>query len=316
MIGLDDVRAAAERIAPYIRSTPVVKATATRQQLADGEVWMKLESLQPTGSFKARGATNRLLTTPRQELAAGIVTASGGNHGLATARAATIAGVRATVFVPETAEPAKIEKLRAWGAEVRVEGAVWDATNRAALAFAKQRNAAYFHPFADPQVVAGQGTIGLELIAALPELDVVLVAIGGGGLISGISVALKALKPSILIVGIEPTGSPTLGASLAAGQVVTLPAVTTRIATMACGRTDERIFGIVRDHVDEIILVDDKDMLAAARWLWFEFGVAADLSGAAGIAALRSGRLRLPPRAKVATLICGAGSNGIGADGK
>ncbi|OHV68043.1 serine/threonine dehydratase [Mesorhizobium sp. LCM 4577] len=316
MIGLDDVRAAAERIAPYIRSTPVVKMTATRQPLADAEVWMKLESLQPTGSFKARGATNRLLTTPRQELAAGIVTASGGNHGLATARAATIAGVTATVFVPETAEQAKIEKLRAWGAEVRVEGAVWDATNRAALAFAKERNAAYFHPFADPQVVAGQGTIGLELIEALPELDTVLVAIGGGGLISGISVALKALKPSIRIVGIEPAGSPTLQASLAAGHVVTLPAVTTRIATMACGRTDERIFGIVQEHVDEIILVGDEDMQAAARWLWFEFGIAADLSGAAGIAALRSGKLGLPPRAKIATLICGAGSNGIGMDGQ
>jgi threonine dehydratase len=284
--------------------------------LADAEVWMKLESLQPTGSFKARGATNRLLTTPRQELAAGIVTASGGNHGLATARAATIAGVTATVFVPETAEQAKIEKLRAWGAEVRVEGAVWDATNRAALAFAKERNAAYFHPFADPQVVAGQGTIGLELIEALPELDTVLVAIGGGGLISGISVALKALKPSIRIVGIEPTGSPTLQASIAAGQVVTLPAVTTRIATMACGRTDGRIFGIVQEHVDEIILVGDEDMQAAARWLWFEFGIAADLSGAAGIAALRSGKLGLPPRAKIATLICGAGSNGIGMDGQ
>ncbi len=113
MIGLDDVRAAAERIAPYIRSTPVVKATATRQLLADAEVWMKLESLQPTGSFKARGATNRLLTTPRQELAAGIVTASGGNHGLATARAARIAGVTATVFVPETAEQAKIDATEA-----------------------------------------------------------------------------------------------------------------------------------------------------------------------------------------------------------
>ncbi|TPM98558.1 threonine/serine dehydratase [Mesorhizobium sp. B2-1-5] len=316
MIGLDDVRSAAERIAPYIRSTPVVKATATRQPLADAEVWMKLEALQPTGSFKARGATNRLLTTPRQELAAGIVTASGGNHGLATARAATIAGVTATVFVPETAEPAKIDKLRAWGAEVRIEGAVWDATNRAALALAKERNAAYFHPFADPQVVAGQGTIGLELIEALPDLDVALIAIGGGGLIAGISTALKALKPSIRIVGIEPTGSPTLQASLAAGHVVTLPSVTTRITTMACGRTDERIFSIVRDHVDEIVLVDDEDMREAARWLWFEFGIAADLSGAAGIAALRSGKLRLPPRAKVATLICGAGNNGIGPDNR
>ena len=315
MIGLGDIREAAERIAPYIRRTPLVEVTQTREPLAAARVWLKLESLQPTGSFKARGATNRLLTSSKESLRNGIVTASGGNHGLATARAAAIAGVKATVFVPETVDRAKVTKLERWGAEVRIEGAIWDLANRSAMAFASATGAAYFHPFADSAVVAGQGTIGLELLEAIPELDTVIVAIGGGGLIAGMATALKALKPSIRIVGIEPVGSPTLHASLGAGRVVSLDSVTTRVATMACGRTDEEVFSIIRERVEEIVLISDEEMLAAAKWLWFELGIAADLSGAAGIAALRSGRVELPPHARVATLICGAGAEGIAAEG-
>jgi threonine dehydratase len=311
MIGLQDVQDAAIRIAPYIRQTPCLPVSATRERCTEADLWLKLESLQPTGSFKARGAANLLLTTPRAALANGIVTASGGNHGLATARAAALAGVEATIFVPKTAAPDKIEKLRRWGASVRIEGALWDATNRSAQQFADERGAVYFHPFADPAVVAGQGTIGLEILDALPEVDTVFVAIGGGGLISGVSLALKALKPTIRVIGIEPEGAPTLSASLAAGRVVTLPSVTTRVATMACGRTDERIFETVRDHVDEVVLISDEDMLAAARWLWFEFGIASDLSGAAGVAALLTNKLVLPKGSKACTLICGSGRDGI-----
>jgi threonine dehydratase len=311
MIGLHHVQDAAVRIAPYIRRTPCFAISATRDRCTEADLWLKLESLQPTGSFKARGATNLLLTTPRTALNKGIVTASGGNHGLATARAAAIAGVEATIFVPKTAAPDKVEKIRQWGATVRIEGALWDTTNQLAQSFAVESGAAYFHPFADPAVVAGQGTIGLEILDALPDVDIVIVAIGGGGLISGMSVALKALKPTIRIIGIEPEGSPTLSASLAAKRVVSLPAVTTRVATMACGRTDERIFAKVREHVDEIVLISDEDMLAAARWLWFEFGIASDLSGAAGVAALRSNKLVLPKGSKACTLICGAGQDGI-----
>jgi threonine dehydratase len=310
MIALGDVQDAAVRIAAYVRKAPCVPVSAIREPFTEAELWLKLESLQPIGSFKARGATNLLLTTPATTLQNGIVTASGGNHGLATARAAAIAGVQATIFVPETAAPDKVEKIRRWGATVRIEGAIWDATNQKAQAFAAARAAAYFHPFADPAVVAGQGTIGLEILGALPEIDFVLVAIGGG-LISGMSVALKALKPTIRIIGIEPEGSPTLAASLAAKRVVSLPAVTTKVATMACGLTDERIFALVREHVDEIVLISDEDMLAAARWLWSEFGIAADLSGAAGVAALRSGKLALPKGSRACTLICGAGQDGI-----
>ena len=312
MIQLGDIRDAAARIRPHIRKTPLFHASNTRGSLTDADLWLKLESLQPTGSFKARGATNRLLTTPKSELANGIVTASGGNHGLATARAAAIAGVPATIFVPETASPAKLEKLKQWGATVRVEGAIWDIANQNALAFAAEANAAYFHPFADPAVVAGQGTIGLELLEEMPEIDTVLVAIGGGGLIAGMSIALKELKPGIRIIGIEPEGSPTLKASIDAGVPVTLPKLTTSVATMACARTDDRIFDIVRRKVDDVILVRDEDMLEAARWLWFEFGIAADLSGAAGVAALRSGKVVLAKETRACTLICGAGSEGLG----
>lgn len=311
MIGLADIEAAARRIGPHIRQTPIIEAAVLRQPVTEAALWLKLECLQPTGSFKVRGATNRLLTASVAEIANGIVTASGGNHGLATARAAQLAGVQATIFVPSTVAPAKLEKLRRWNAAVEVIGAVWDETNRHALAFAAGRNAAYFHPFADPAVVAGQGTIGLELLADMPNVDTVIVAIGGGGLVAGMSVALKALKPDIRIIGVEPVGSPTLHASLAAGEVISLPEVKTRVATMACGRTDERVFEILRERVDEVVLVSDEDLVEAAKWLWFEMGLAADLSGAAAIAALQSGKLRLSPDQTVGALVCGAGQEGL-----
>lgn len=312
MISLSDIQQAAARIAPHIRKTPTIEVKAVSEPVTDARLALKLECFQPTGSFKARGATNKLMTTPKEALANGIVTASGGNHGLAVARAARLAGVQATIYVTESATAEKREKLKRWGATVRVVGAVWNETNEAALAFAKESGAAYFHPFADPAVVAGQGTIGLELLESLPDIDTALVAIGGGGLISGMAVALKALKPSIRIIGIEPEGSPTLRASLDAGKVVRLDKVTSRVATMSCGQTEQWIFETVRDHVDDIVLVSDDAMLDAARWLWFEFGIAADLSGAAAIAALRSGAVTFASGQTVGALVCGAGPDGIG----
>lgn len=311
MITLDDIQQAAQRIAPFIRRTPMLQATALREPVTEAELWLKLECLQPTGSFKVRGASNRLLTTPVEQLRNGIVTASGGNHGLATARAASVAGVAADIFVPRSITQAKLEKLASWGAKVHVVGNVWDEANVQALQFAAEQQAAYFHPFADPAVVAGQGTLGLEILAELPDVDVILVAIGGGGLVSGIATAIKALKPSVRIIGIEPEGSPTLHASLAAQQVVRLPAVTTKVATMACGRTEERVFELARHAIEEVVLVSDDELLSAAHWLWFELGLAADLSGAAAIAALRSGKLQLAGGLKVCALVCGAGTEGV-----
>jgi threonine dehydratase len=311
VIGLDDIRAARERIAPHVRRTPVLAPTSAKDPLSPSLV-LKLECLQVTGSFKARGAMNRVLATPRQELARGIVTASGGNHGLAVARTAYVAGVPATVFLPSNVSPSKVEKLKGWQARVEIIGEVWDAANQAALAHAEKQGALYLHPFADPIVVAGQGTVALDLLEDAPELDLVLIAIGGGGLLAGMATALKALRPNIRIVGVEPTGSPTLKASLDAGRVVTLPEVTTSVPTMACRRTDERIFELVRNAVDDVVLVTDDEMRDAARWLWFEAGVAADLSGAAAVAALRQRRVALAGAASVCALVCGAGPDGMG----
>ena len=311
MINLDDIRTAADRIAPHVRYTPLLHATNLDRRPTPASLWLKLECLQPTGSFKVRGATNRMLATPRAELAGGVVTASGGNHGLAVARAARTGGVPATIFVPTNASPAKIEKLRQYGATVEVVGSVWNETNLHALAFAEQHQAAYFHPFADPLVVAGQGTVALEILEQNPDLDTVLVAIGGGGLISGMAVALKALNPSIHIIGVEPVGAPTFHASLAVGKVVRLEHVTTRVATMACAETDPAVFELSRAAIDEVVLLEDDEMLEAARWLWFELGLAADLSGAAAVAALLSDKVTLAARSNVCALVCGAGPDAL-----
>lgn len=311
MIGIEDIRAAASRISGQVRRTPLMDATALMSPLGDASVALKLELLQVTGSFKARGATNRLLSLAKADLAKGIVTASGGNHGLATARAGWMAGVPATIFLPANAAPAKIEKLKAWGADVRIVGSAWHESNVAALDFAKTTGAAYFHPFADRQVVAGQGTVGMEILDQMPDVDVILVAMGGGGLASGVATAVKALKPSVRVIGIEAEGCPVLLRALEAGENIGLDKITTSVATMACAKTDDAIFEIVRDRVDGIVLVDDEEMRKAAAWLWFEMGLAADLSGAAAIAALREGRVAVKPGERVCAIVCGAGPDAI-----
>jgi threonine dehydratase len=242
----------------------------------------------------------------------GLVTASGGNHGIAIAYAARAAGLSATVVVPTGVHPDKAARIRSYGARLIVEGAVWDEANTRALAIAAETGAAYVHPFADPAVAAGQGTIALEMLADDPDLDTLLVAIGGGGLITGIATAAKALKPAIRVIGVEPTGAPTIAASLAAGTVVTLPSVTTTVPTLAARRTEEANFALIRRHVGEVVLVEDADMARAARHLWAEYGLAADLSGAAAAAALLSGAYRPGPGERVGAIVCGAGADGVG----
>jgi threonine dehydratase len=314
IVELADIRAAAERIAPHVRRTPVIAAGQLKDPPpGDYELVLKLELLQVTGSFKARGATNRLMALDPATLAPGIVAASGGNHGIATARAGFMAGVPTTIFLPTNAAPAKIEKLKQWGAQVRIVGSAWHESNEAALAFQRESGAVYFHPFADPEVVAGQGTVGLELLEQIPGVTTVLVAMGGGGLITGVASAITALRPEVRVIGIEAEGSPVLLRALEAGRNVALERVTTSVATMSCARTDDRIFEAVRARVDEIVLVSDDEMRAAAGWLWFEMGLAADLSGAAALAALREGRVTPAPGETVCALVCGAGPEAVAA---
>jgi threonine dehydratase len=312
MIAIGDIDAARVRIAGWVRKTPVVEPLGCKEPLpVECRVSLKLECLQVTGSFKARGAMNRLLACSPEQIAAGIVTASGGNHGLAVARTAFAANTRATIFLPKNVSPEKLAKMKKWSADTRIVGDAWDEANAAALEFAKASGATYFHPFSDPFVVAGQGTLGLDILDDLPDIDAILVAIGGGGLISGLATAFRARRPGIRVIGIEPVGSPTLKACLDAGRLVGLDKITTRVPTMACRQTTQEIFDTVRKSVDEIVLVDDDAMLAAARWLWFELGVAADLSGAASIAALQSGHPAMRGHRHVCALICGSGPDGI-----
>jgi threonine dehydratase len=313
MITLADIQAARGRIASHTRLTPVMTTAAVRQPPEiSAELVLKLELFQVTGSFKARGAMNRFLAAQGGISPAGIVTASGGNHGLAVARTADAAGAKATIYVPSAVRPEKVEKMRGWNAEVRIVGDEWSISNEAALAFAAETGAMYFHPFADPEVVAGQGTLGLEILDQIADLDAIVIAIGGGGLIAGLATAIKAMKPGIRIIGVEPDGSPTLAACLKAGRKVRLDAVTSKVATMSCRETDQRIFEIVQDKVDDILLVSDEAMLQASRWLWAELDIAADLSGAASIAALRRWPERFQGMRRICALVCGAGSDGIG----
>jgi len=307
------IEEAALRIAGHIRRTPMIAVDNVRNPPTGNPLFLKLESLQVTGAFKARGAMNRLLTTPPERLSNGIVTASGGNHGMAVARAGFLAGVPTTVYLPPNASRAKIRALSEWNATVRVVGETWDDADRAAEAHAAAEGAVYFHPFKDPEVIAGQGTVALEMLAAVPDADVYLVAIGGGGLIAGLATVVHAVNPKARIIGIEPTGSPTLHAALAAGGPVQLARQWTAVATMSCGRTAPLVYDIVARHVEDVVLVEDSDLIAAAQWIRSEFAIRADLSAAAGIAALRLGKVALKPHERVATLICGADDSALDA---
>jgi threonine dehydratase len=310
-LGLAEIRAAAGRIRGHVRRTPMIAAAPVKDG-PPGSLLLKLEALQVTGSFKPRGAINALAALPPEALRRGIVTASGGNHGLAVAYAGWAAQVPVRIFLPRSAEAAKLKKLAGWGARVELEGEAWDDANRAALACAAAGGLAYIHPFADAAVIAGQGTVGLEILEDAPDLDTIVAAVGGGGLICGVALAAKALRPQIRIVGVEPTGAPTLHASLAAGGLVELSRLDTAAVTLAPRRSEEVNFAIIRRHVDRIVLVEDMEMREAAQWLWREFGVAAELSGSAAVAALVCGRYRAAPGERVCAIICGAGTDGIG----
>ena len=310
-VTLDDIEAAAERIKGRVRRTPCLRSRFNLNPLHDGALLLKLECLQVTGSFKARGANNAVLGLDAAALGRGIITASGGNHGIAVAYAGHASGARTVIYLSENVPAAKADRLRAWGAEVVIEGALWDDANQAAMARAERDGLRYIHPFADPAVIAGQGTVGREMLEQSPGIDVLVVAIGGGGLISGVATAAKAIVPDIRVVGVEPVGAPTLSESLARGGLVTLPGIETEAVTLAPRRSAEINLGIVRREVDEIVLVTDGEMRAAARWLWFEAGVAAELSGAAALAAVQTGRVAAEPGATVAAIVCGAGADGI-----
>ena len=312
MISLADIEAARERVAGKIRETPMLRAAPLRAPLPGSpDLWLKLESLQIAGSFKARGATSKVATLDADALAGGLVTASGGNHGLGVAYAGWQAGAPVRVYLPDSTPEAKAQDLAGWGATVVRHGAVWDDANQAAMRAAETDRLTYIHPFADPAVIAGQGTVGLEIADALPDVETVIVAIGGGGLISGVASAIKARCPDARIIGVEPVGAPTLRESVRAGRLITLDAIETQVGVLAPRRSAEINLEIISALVDDIVLVGDADMLAGARWLRQEFGIAAELGGAAAVAALQTGKVAVREGERVCALVCGAGDDAV-----
>lgn len=308
MIQLQDIKEAHTQISPYIRQTPILKPVHYLDKPPFGEtLTLKLENLQVTGAFKVRGALNKILQIPKETLSKGLIAVSGGNHGLAVAYGAYHMKVPATVFLPTPTPLYRVEKIKNWGAKVIFEGNTVDDSMEHAQEMAKEQGASFIHPFGDPQVIAGQGTLGLEIMEQIPDLDAIIVAIGGGGLISGIVSAVKALNPKIKVIGVEPYGAPTLYESLKAGHPITLSEISTKAGTLAAPHTQDLNFKIIQSLVDDVVLVSDGDMYEASQWLFKEMAVPTELSGAASIAALRCGKIKLPEKSNVCALICGAG---------
>ncbi|MDF1719108.1 MAG: threonine/serine dehydratase [Minwuia sp.] len=314
-VTISDIEAAAERIRGAVRRTPMLRVAPAVGLALPCDLVLKLENLQLAGSFKARGAANTALLLTREQLAKGVITASGGNHGLGVAAAAKAAGVPASIHVPVSAAPAKIAAMRRFGAEVIVEGDVWDDANQLALARVEAEGKVYVHPFAQPSVIAGQGTVGLEILDDMPDVETVVLAIGGGGLISGVATALKARRPDIRIIGVEPEGAPTLRRSVDAGELVTLEKISTKAPTLAPRRSAQINLDIIRQTVDDIVLVSDPEMYDAAAWLWNELGIGTELAAAAGMAALFYERFPVRADETVCVVICGAGVDGFGPTG-
>jgi len=305
---------AAQRISGKVHHTPIFNLNPKPSEFdffSNGEIFFKLENLQVTGSFKARGAANKLLTLTDAKKNAGLVTASGGNHGLAVAWAAASIKVPSIVFLPQSTPEDKIIDLKSYGAQVVVEGRSWDDANSLALETAKSKGMTYIHPFADPAVVAGQGTIGLEIVEQVRNVDTIIVAIGGGGLIAGIAAAVKCINPTIRIIGVEPRGAPTLYESLKNGKIVTLQEISTDAGTLAPQRTMPINYEIIASYIDKIILVSDEEMKTAAQVLWQKVGIAVELSAAATLAALMTKRYLPQVNENVVAVICGKGKAGF-----
>ncbi|AXK33822.1 threonine ammonia-lyase [Streptomyces armeniacus] len=284
-VSVDDVRNAQKTLSGVARST-ALEGSRHLTALVGSPVQLKCENLQRTGSFKLRGAYVRIAAMPAEERARGVVAASAGNHAQGVALAASLLGVRSTVFMPVGAPLPKVAATRDYGAQVRLHGQVVDETLRAAQEYARETGAVFIHPFDHPDVVAGQGTVGLEILEQCPEVRTIVVGVGGGGLAAGIAVAVKQLRPDVRIVGVQAEGAAAYPPSLAAGAPVALDAVSTMADGIKVGRPGDVPFAIINDLVDEVRTVSE-DALSSALLLCLERAkMVVEPAGASPVAAL------------------------------
>ena len=302
-IPIEDIRAAAKRVQPHLHRTPVLSSRSLGERIG-AALWLKAENLQKTGSFKPRGALNIVLTLPEAKRARGLITVSAGNHAQAVAWAARVVGVPCTVVMPADAPRSKLDAVRSYG------GTIVAHNDRATL-FDRLKEeeartgAAFVHPFDDPAGLAGAGTLALELLEELPELDMVVVPIGGGGLMTGVACAVKALRPSCRVIGVELADGPGMKPALAAGK----PVPVSRPRTLADGLTPPFVGALpleaAKRFVDDIVLVTEDDITEGMRALFERARLVAEGSGAAATAALLAGRVKPRPGSRVAAIVSG-----------
>jgi threonine dehydratase len=307
-VSRERIAAVEKIIRPHVRRTPVIRVDGADLGIdAPADMVLKLEQLQHAGSFKVRGAFTNLLTREIPE--AGIVAASGGNHGAAVAYAAMKRGVPATIFVPSIASPAKLKQIRDYGADLRVGGERYADALAASEEWIARYGATPIHAFDQPETMLGQGTVGLEFEEQAPEIDTLLVAVGGGGLIGGIA-AWYAGRPT-RVVGVEPEAAPTLFRALEAGEPVDAEAGGIAAESLAPRRIGRLTFPIAQRHVERVVLVADDAIRNAQEALWRVLRIVAEPGGAAALAALLSRRYAPRPDERVGVLICGANTTAV-----
>ena len=302
VLSLSDILKAKERITPYIRRTPLLDQTAMNGEVGC-KVYLKPEMLQYVGAFKLRGAMNKILSLTEEERQRGIITSSSGNHAQACAFAGQVLHCPVVVVIPEDAPQIKIDNARAMGAEVVLWERTYDARWAKIAELVKEHNYVIVHPYEDPMVMAGQGTLALEAMEDLPDMDTILVPIGGGGLISGVSTAIKESNPNIRVVGVQAAASAAYYESRRAGECVGVEPLATVADGLSCRRASRVNFDIIEHYVDEIVTVEEEAICEALRVVANRGKLIAEPSACVGIAALLSGRVKVRPDEKVVSVL-------------
>jgi threonine dehydratase len=322
---LDGIREARERIRGGVKETPCTESLAFAD-VTEARVHLKLESMHRTGSFKERGALNRLMVAGPEERARGVITMSAGNHAQALAYHARRLGIAATVVMPVVTPLIKVSRTRALGAQVVLHGATLDDSAVEARRRVEADGLTLVHPFDDDQVIAGQGTVGLELAEQVPELTTVVVPIGGGGLISGIAIALESLRPEVRVIGVEPEAAASARAARDAGERTVLDSVETMADGVAVKRVGERTFPLIERFVDDIVTVSEDEIASAIVSMLEQDRIVVEGAGAVGVAALATGKVGMSRGDDVAVVISGGNidlnlmsriiERGLSADGR
>ena len=304
MLSLSDVREARERVDGVARHTPLERSR-TFSEMSGADVRLKLENFQRTGAFKIRGAMNRIAPLSDAEREAGVVTASAGNHAQGVALAAQRAGVDATVVMPKFAPVSKVKATRGYGASVRLEGVDYDEAQAYAHELEREEGRTYVHAFNDPVVMAGQGTLGLEIVDDCPELDTAVVPIGGGGLVSGVAVAIKEQLADVRVVGVQAEGAASAAKSLEAGEVREIDSVDTIADGIATRSVGEETLEVMATHVDEVVTVDDREIALALTLLLERSKTLVEGAGAVALAAVLSEAFEYDDGETVVAALCG-----------